>query len=207
MSNQIYHLLWFPPKPSILFSSTVFRGFQSGLCTGRHGAGRRKRLRSRSTITRRYTNNKEKIVTTIKDKLLSGNAVFGRFIKAGDPCMIEIYGYSGFDCVLLDMGHSPFSIEHVEHLIRAAEIGGLCPFVRASSHCESSVLHPLDKGAKGFWCRWSTTEKPPDALSNTPNSARRDGAASMSTRVVKRSKRFVPRPPQPDVLPGCMWMM
>ena len=89
-------------------------------------------------------------MTTINNKLMAGNAVFGPFIKAGNPGMIEILGYSGFDYVLLDMEHSPFSMEHVEHLIRAAEIGGICPFIRVSSHSESAVLHPLDKGAKGL---------------------------------------------------------
>jgi len=87
---------------------------------------------------------------TIKEKLKDGQAVFGPFIKSGNPAMIEILGMSGFDYVLLDMEHSPFSIEHTEHMIRAAEIGGACPFVRVSSHDESAILHPLDKGARGL---------------------------------------------------------
>lgn len=87
---------------------------------------------------------------TLKEKLLAGKAVFGPFIKSGNPGMIEVLGFSGFDYVLFDMEHSPFSMEHLEHMIRAAEIGGACPFVRVSSHDESAILHPLDKGAEGL---------------------------------------------------------
>lgn len=87
---------------------------------------------------------------TIKEKLAGDEPVFGTFIKAGSPCMIEVLGLSGWDYVLMDMEHSPFAIERVEHLVRAAELVGICPIVRVAEQHVSSVLHPLDKGAGGL---------------------------------------------------------
>lgn len=87
---------------------------------------------------------------TIKEKLAGNEPVFGTFIKAGSPCMIEVLGLSGWDYVLMDMEHSPFGIEQVENLVRAAELVGICPIIRVAEQHVSSVLHPLDKGAGGL---------------------------------------------------------
>lgn len=87
---------------------------------------------------------------TIKEKLQQGQPVVGPFIKACSPALIEILGLTGFDYALLDMEHSPVSVEQLEHLVRAAETTGLCPFVRASGISEAEILHPLDKGAVGL---------------------------------------------------------
>jgi 4-hydroxy-2-oxoheptanedioate aldolase len=87
---------------------------------------------------------------TIKKKLADDQPVFGTFIKVGSPCMIEVLGLSGWDYVLLDMEHSPFAVERMEHMVLAAEIAGIYPIVRVAEQNASSVLHPLDKGASGI---------------------------------------------------------
>lgn len=85
-----------------------------------------------------------------KSRVNSGERIAGIFVKSGSPAMVEIIGYSGFDYALLDMEHSPVSIEQLENLIRAAETAGTAPMVRVSGISEPEILHPLDKGAAGL---------------------------------------------------------
>ncbi|MDG1731260.1 MAG: aldolase/citrate lyase family protein [Algibacter sp.] len=84
----------------------------------------------------------------IKDTLLKGKTVFGPFCKIQDPTMIEIAALAGFDFVILDMEHGPFSIESVQNLIRAAEAKGITPIVRVTENSDSLILRTLDVGAK-----------------------------------------------------------
>ena len=86
----------------------------------------------------------------LKNKLEQGKAVVGPFIKAVSPALIEIIGLSGMDYVLIDLEHSPVSMEELENLLRAADSGDVCAFVRVAGHNESDILHPLDKGAGGL---------------------------------------------------------
>ncbi len=74
----------------------------------------------------------------------------GTFIKSASPALVEILGHVGFDYVLIDLEHSPVSIDHLEHLIRAAETAGIAPVVRVPGITEPAILHPLDKGAEGL---------------------------------------------------------
>ncbi len=89
-------------------------------------------------------------MNTLMEKLAEEKPVFGTFIKAGSPCMIEVLGLSGWDYVLIDMEHSPFSVERLEHMVRASEVAGVCPIVRVAEQHVSSVLRPLDKGVGGL---------------------------------------------------------
>lgn len=86
----------------------------------------------------------------IKEKLEKGDFVIGPFVKARSMALVEVMGYAGFDFLILDMEHSPFSIETVEMMIRAAEIGNIFPVVRVPEVTEPAILEPLDVGAQGI---------------------------------------------------------
>lgn len=84
-----------------------------------------------------------------RNKLKSGDVVFGVFCKTTAPEMIECLGYAGFDFCILDQEHGPVGMETLQNLIRAAEMSGICPLVRAQEINELGVSHPLDVGAAG----------------------------------------------------------
>lgn len=88
--------------------------------------------------------------TSLRAELKAGRTVYGPFIKACNAPLIEILGHSGMDYILLDMEHSPVSMEKLEDLIRAAEVAGIFPFVRVADVREADITHPLDKGARGL---------------------------------------------------------
>jgi 4-hydroxy-2-oxoheptanedioate aldolase len=88
-------------------------------------------------------------IREFKAKLNKG-FVIGPFSKTSDPAFIEIIGYGGFDFVILDLEHGPTNVQHLQHLIRAAEISGIFPIVRVKEHNLSLIGEVLDIGAGGI---------------------------------------------------------
>jgi 4-hydroxy-2-oxoheptanedioate aldolase len=88
------------------------------------------------------------MIQEFKKKLADGSAVFGPFMKASDPAMVEVAGHAGFDFVILDMEHAPFTYKNLEDLVRAAELSGTLPIIRAQSSSEIFISKALDLGAK-----------------------------------------------------------
>ena len=85
----------------------------------------------------------------LRDRLHKGEVVFGVFCKTTSPEMIECLGYAGFDFCILDHEHGPIGMETTQNLVRAAEMSGICPIVRAGEINETGISHPLDVGVAG----------------------------------------------------------
>ena len=84
-----------------------------------------------------------------REKLRSGEVVFGVFCKTTCPEMIECLGHAGFDFCILDQEHGPIGMEALQNLVRAAEMSGICPLVRSGEINETGISHPLDVGVAG----------------------------------------------------------
>lgn len=85
---------------------------------------------------------------TLKDSLTEGKTLFGPFCKMQDPAIVEIAALSGFDFVIIDMEHGPYSIESAQNMVRAAEARGITPVVRVTENSETLILRTLDIGVK-----------------------------------------------------------
>ena len=86
----------------------------------------------------------------VKEKLASGERVFGCFIPLSSPEVVEIIALAGFDFALLDSEHGPLTAETAYRLILAAEARGIEPFMRVGEHDKQTVLKFLDAGATGI---------------------------------------------------------
>ena len=84
----------------------------------------------------------------LQNSLTEGKTVYGPFCKIQDPAIVEIAALSGFDFVIIDMEHGPYSIESAQNMIRAAEARGITPVVRVTENNETLILRTLDIGAK-----------------------------------------------------------
>jgi 4-hydroxy-2-oxoheptanedioate aldolase len=84
----------------------------------------------------------------LKKALDEGKTVFGPFCKMLDPAVVELAALAGFDFVIIDMEHGPYSIETVQQMLRAAEAKGITPVVRVTENSETSILRVLDIGAQ-----------------------------------------------------------
>ncbi|MGB5431324.1 aldolase/citrate lyase family protein, partial [Eudoraea sp.] len=74
----------------------------------------------------------------LKEALEEGQTVFGPFCKMLDPTVVELAALAGFDFVIIDMEHGPYSIETVQQMVRAAEARGITAVVRVTDNSETS---------------------------------------------------------------------
>lgn len=89
------------------------------------------------------------MIQEFKKRLRDGEAVFGPFMKTSDAAFVEIAGHAGFDFVILDMEHAPFTYANLQYLVMAAELSGTLPIVRAQNSSDIFISKALDIGALG----------------------------------------------------------
>jgi len=95
----------------------------------------------------------------MKQGLLKGKKYIGTFIKTGDPSVVELLKYNGFDCVIIDNEHSQMSKETMVNLVRIADLCGITPIVRVRENNRSMILQALDAGAYGIMVPETNTVK------------------------------------------------
>ncbi|RPD93373.1 aldolase [Aureibaculum marinum] len=100
----------------------------------------------------------------LKSRLNKGETVCGPFCKIQDPAIVEIAALSGFDFVIIDMEHGPYSIESLQNMIRAAEARDIIPVVRVTENSETLILRTLDVGAKCIQVPQICTKEDADKL-------------------------------------------
>ena len=87
---------------------------------------------------------------SFKEKLLAGKKPIGMFVGSGSATVVECLSRTGLDFVVIDNEHSPIEAETSLKMIRAAELGKLCPLARVREISRPAVLKLLDVGAQGL---------------------------------------------------------
>ncbi|MBW8907097.1 MAG: aldolase [Betaproteobacteria bacterium] len=88
---------------------------------------------------------------TAKDKLARGELVLCMGLRQArtlDVAMIA--AQAGFDCVYVDMEHSPISLETTSSICAGCHGLGITPLVRPPSHAADWISRALDGGAQGL---------------------------------------------------------
>jgi len=85
-----------------------------------------------------------------KAKLGENKFLLGSFVEIGAPGLVEIFGLTGFDFVVIDCEHAALSGETVASMVRGAEASGIAPFVRVRENAAGQILEALDLGAAGL---------------------------------------------------------
>jgi 2-keto-3-deoxy-L-rhamnonate aldolase RhmA len=101
---------------------------------------------------------------TTKAKLAEGHVVFGAIISRYAPDLIELFGAIGYDFVMIDCEHGTMDFDHVEHMVRAAEVFGITPIARVPNHEDSTILRYLDRGVQGIIIPHVNTRDTADAV-------------------------------------------
>ena len=83
------------------------------------------------------------------ERLRAGELMLGMQSFSASPPIIESMGTAGMDFVTIDMEHCPTGIAEVVSAVRAAELGGVTPFVRIPQMDPSLLGRVLDLGARG----------------------------------------------------------
>jgi 2-keto-3-deoxy-L-rhamnonate aldolase RhmA len=82
-------------------------------------------------------------------RLLAREPLIGSFLKFPGPQATEIFGSIGYDFVMLDEEHSPWTRDQLGMGLLAARASGTAGFVRVSRPDAASILSMLDDGAIG----------------------------------------------------------
>ena len=79
-----------------------------------------------------------------------GLAVGTMLVEVRQPGVMRLLANAGFDFVLIDSEHGPFTVETIADLSRAARDAGLTPVVRIPELTYFHVTQALDGGAQGI---------------------------------------------------------
>jgi 4-hydroxy-2-oxoheptanedioate aldolase len=83
----------------------------------------------------------------LRDLIDGDRVAVGIWITLRDPLVIELAAKAGYDYVNIDMEHTSFSLETVEHLVRGADSAGVSSLVRVPD--ADWIVRALEIGADG----------------------------------------------------------
>jgi len=87
----------------------------------------------------------------LKRDLRAGKSAVGTMlVEIRQPAVMQFLANAGFDFVLIDNEHGPFTIETIADLSRAARSAGITPIVRIPDLTYAAITQPLDAGAQGI---------------------------------------------------------
>ena len=87
----------------------------------------------------------------LKKDLRAGKTAVGTMlIEIRQPAVMQFLANAGFDFVLIDNEHGPFTIETIADLSRTARSVGITPIVRIPELTYAAITQPLDAGAQGI---------------------------------------------------------
>lgn len=85
----------------------------------------------------------------IQESVATKKALLGTFLQLPSPEIAEIYGYCGYDFVIIDNEHSVIGPEMSLRMTRAAEAAGTFAMIRTPDVSETNIKKALDTGASG----------------------------------------------------------
>lgn len=86
----------------------------------------------------------------LKERLKSGEMVFGTWNSIPSSSLVNAIGISGIDFVVIDSEHGPVGMETAEDLIRALDVTGTASVIRVPANDSHLILRALDIGAHGI---------------------------------------------------------
>lgn len=89
---------------------------------------------------------------SFRDLLKNRTPLLGTFLQLPSPEITEIFGFCGYDFVIIDNEHSTIGPEISLAMVRAAEASGTCAIIRTPDCSETNIKKALDTGAKAVLC-------------------------------------------------------
>jgi len=86
----------------------------------------------------------------IKDKLKSGENVYGTWCVIPSPEVVNVISKSGLDFIIVDMEHGPMDHVTAQRMVTSTQSEKCNAIVRVPSNNESDILKSLDIGSDGI---------------------------------------------------------
>jgi 2-dehydro-3-deoxyglucarate aldolase/4-hydroxy-2-oxoheptanedioate aldolase len=98
---------------------------------------------------------KERVLEVIRESLINraaaaGGGLLGTWVKIPALETVQLIARAGFDFVVIDMEHAPFSLERANELVFGAQAMGMSALVRMPDHLGMTIQPLLDGGADGL---------------------------------------------------------
>lgn len=120
----------------------------------------------------------------VKAKLERREISWGVWLDWLYPNLIELYGYLGFDYVVIDAEHLAVNPVSCQELVRACDVVGLVPIVRVPENNHALILGYLEIGVSGIYVPHVKTAEDARrivrAVKYAPLGTRSDGGARAS---------------------------
>jgi 2-keto-3-deoxy-L-rhamnonate aldolase RhmA len=88
--------------------------------------------------------------STLSRKLRARETVIGTWISSGSPTVVDVLRNLRFDWFVLDMEHSPITVETVAAMIQVLNGSRVTPLVRVGEIDQALFKSVLDAGAQGL---------------------------------------------------------
>ena len=86
---------------------------------------------------------------TLRERIRSGERVYGVFLEIPTPEPVEIAALAGWDFAVVDCEHAPITAASLPAMMRAADARRMPAVVRVPSNDAAAIQHALDAGASG----------------------------------------------------------
>jgi 2-keto-3-deoxy-L-rhamnonate aldolase RhmA len=87
---------------------------------------------------------------TFKQKLYSGETLYGLTLTVGNPLIAELVGHLGFDWVWIETEHTTMSLDTVLAQLQAVSGTGTSAIVRVDCNDQTTIKRILDTGPDGI---------------------------------------------------------
>ena len=87
---------------------------------------------------------------SIRLKLANSTPVIGSWLSIGSTTVAEIMANAGFDFLVIDLEHSPISIETAAEMIHVIDLCDCSPIIRIAEYSPATIKQVLDAGAHGI---------------------------------------------------------
>jgi len=127
----------------------------------------------------------------IRERVLSGERMFGTWCNLGSHMTAEIAGLSGVDWVLIDLEHGSGDYDALVHQLQAVEGTPAAPLVRIAWNEPFRFKRILDLGASGIMVPWVNNAREAEIAAESmrypPQGIR---GVAMTTRATKFAAEF-----------------
>jgi len=89
-------------------------------------------------------------VLAFKERLRAGGTVIGAWLGFNDPALIELMARIGFDYLLIDTEHTPWSLERLQSALMAFNGSPTVPMIRVPWNDQVMIKQALDLGVEGI---------------------------------------------------------
>ncbi len=86
----------------------------------------------------------------LREKMAKGERLYGTLVSLIDPCVCEIFGRAGYDCVWIDVEHSYMSYADVLGHLNASRVAGVASLVRVPQNDLTATKKILEMGPDGI---------------------------------------------------------